>query len=55
MKKERSLLDPMVDRFKQIQERVEFAVVANTPISGRKVVNIAYLLMMRTGGKKKAY
>ena len=49
MKQEWSLLDPMVDLFEQIEEGVEFAEAANTPIPGGKVVNIAYLLILRTG------
>ena len=32
MKQEWSLLDPMVDLFEQIEEGVEFAEAANTPI-----------------------
>ena len=54
MKRECSLLDPMVDLFEQIEEGVEFSEAANTPISGGKVVNIAYLLILRTGGMEKA-
>ena len=50
MKQEWSLLDPMVDIFEQIEEGVEFSESANTPIPGGKVVNIAYLLILRTGG-----
>ena len=44
----------MVDLFEQIEEGVEFAEAANTPIPGGKVVNIAYLLILRTGGMEKA-
>ena len=40
----------MVDLFEQIEEVVEFAEAANIPIPGGKVVNIAYLLVFRTGG-----
>ena len=54
MKQEWSLLDPMVDLFDQIEEGLEFAESANTPIPGVKVVNIAYLLILRTGGMEKA-
>ena len=43
----------MVDLFEKIEEGVEFAEAANTPIPGGKVVNIAYLLILRTGGIKK--
>ena len=50
MKQEWSLLDPMVDLFKLIEEGVDFAEAANTPIPGGKVFNIAYLLIVRTGG-----
>ena len=45
----------MVDLFEQIEEGVEFAEAANTPIPGRKVVNIAYLMILRTGGMEKSY
>ena len=44
----------MVDLFEKIEEGVEFAVAANTPIPGGKVVNIAYLLILRTGVIEKA-
>ena len=54
MKQEWSLLDPIVDLFEQIEEGVEFAEAANTPIPGGKVVNIAYLMILRTGGMEKA-
>ena len=40
----------MVDLFEQIEEGVDFAETANTPIPGVKVVNIAYLLNLVTGG-----
>ena len=39
----------MVDLFEQIEEGVEFSEAANTPIPRRKVVNITYLLIIRTG------
>ena len=42
MKQEWSLLDPMVDLFEQIEEGVDFAEAANTPIPGGKLVNIAW-------------
>ena len=32
-----------------------FTEADNTPIPGGKVVNIAYLLILRTGGMEKAY
>ena len=54
MKQEWSLLDPMVDLFEKIEEGVGFTEAANTPIPGGKVVNIAYLLILRTGGTEKA-
>ena len=50
MKQEWSLLDPIMDIFEQIEEGVEFAEAANTPIPEGKVVNIAYLLILRTSG-----
>ena len=50
MKQEWLLLDPMVDLFEKIEEGIDFAEAANTPIPGRKMVNIAYLLILRTGG-----
>ena len=40
--------------FWKIEEGVEFAEAANTPIPGGKVVNIAYLLILRTGGMEKS-
>ena len=48
MKQEWLLRDPMVDLFEKIVEVVEFAEAANTPVPGGKVVNIAYLLILRT-------
>ena len=54
MKQEWSLLDTMVDLFEQIEEGVEFAEAANTPMPGGKVVNIAYLMIFRTGGMEKS-
>ena len=55
MKQAWSLLDPMVDLFEKIEEGVDFAEATNTPNPGGKVVNIAYLLILRTGGMEKAY
>ena len=49
MKQERSLLDPMVDLFEKIEEGVEFVEAVNIPIPRGGVVNIAYLLNLRTG------
>ena len=43
----------MVGLFDKIEEGVAFAEAANTPIPGGKVVNIADLLILRTGGMKK--
>ena len=53
MKQEWSLLDPMVELFEQIEEGVEFTEAANIPIPGGKVVNIVYLLILRTGRTEK--
>ena len=50
MKQEWSLLNPMVNLFKKIEEGLELSEASNTPIPGGKVVNIAYLLILRTGG-----
>ena len=44
----------MVNLFEQIEEGVKFAEAANTQIPVGKVVNIAYLLILRTGGMEKA-
>ena len=44
----------MVDLFENIEEGVEFTEAANTKIPGGKVVNIAYLIVLRTGGMEKA-
>ena len=54
MKQELSLLDPVVDLFEKIEEGVEFAEAANTPITGGKMANIAFLLIPRTRGMKKS-
>ena len=51
MKQLWSLLDPMVDLFEKNKEGVEFT---EAPIPGGKVVDIAYLLILRTGGMEKA-
>ena len=40
--------------FEQIEEGVELAEAANNPTPGGKVVNIAYLLILRTGGMEKS-
>ena len=40
----------MVDLFEKVEEVVDFAEAANTPIPGGEFVNIAYLLILRTGG-----
>ena len=53
MKQQWSLLDPMVYLFDKIEEGLEFSVAANTPIPEGKVVNIAYPLILRTGGIEK--
>ena len=44
----------MVNLFDQIEEGVDFSEAANTPIPVGKMVNIAYLLILRTGGREKA-
>ena len=44
----------MVGLFEKIEEVVEFEEAANTPIPGKKVVNTAYLLIIRTGGMEKS-
>ena len=54
MKQEWYLLDQMVYLFEQIEEGVEFLEAANTPIPGGEVVNISYLLIIRTVGIEKA-
>ena len=54
MKQEWLLLYPIVDLFEKIEKGVEFAEAADTPIPGGKAVNIAYLLILRTGGMEKA-
>ena len=54
MKQEWSFLDPMVELFEKIEEGMEFEEAANNPIPGGKVVNIAYLLILRTRGTRKS-
>ena len=49
-----SVLDQMVDLFKQVEEGLEFSETTNTPIPGGKEVNIVYLLILRTGGMEKS-
>ena len=49
MNQEWFLLDPMLDLLEHIEEGVEFAEAAKTPIPGGEVVNISCLLMPRTG------
>ena len=53
MKQEWSLLEPMVELFEKNEEGDEFGETANIPIPGWKVVNISYLLVLRTGGTEK--
>ena len=48
MKQEWSLLEPMVNLFEKIEEGVDFAEAAKTPIPGGEVVNISYLLIIST-------
>ena len=54
MKQEWSLLEPIMDLFEQIEEGVDFEEAANTPIPGGEVVNIAYLMILMTGGVEKS-
>ena len=44
----------MVDLFKKNEEEEDFVEATNTTIPGGKVVNIAYLLILRTGGMGKS-
>ena len=53
MKHEWSLLDTILDLSEKIEEGVKFAESATTPIPEGKVVNIAYLLILITGERKK--
>ena len=54
MKQKWSLLYTLVDLFEHIEEGVDFEESSNTPIPGGKVANIAYLLILRTGGMEKS-
>ena len=54
MNQEWSILDPMMDLFEKMEEGLEFAEAANTPIPEGKVVNIAYLLILRKWGTEKS-
>ena len=55
MKQELLFLDPLVDLFEKIDEGVEFVEAASTPTPGGKVVNIAYLKILRIRGMEKAF
>ena len=44
-----------MDLFKKMEEGVEFSESEKTPILRGKPVNIAYLLILRTGGMQKSY
>ena len=44
----------MVELLEKIEEVMEFVESNNTPIPGEKVVNIYYLLILRTGGMEKS-
>ena len=44
----------MVDLFEKIEEGVEFSEAASIPIPGEKVVNMVYLMILRTGGMEKS-
>ena len=43
-----------MELFEQFEEGVQFAEAANTPIPGVKVINVAYLLILSTGGMETA-
>ena len=43
----------MVELFEQIEEGVDFYEAENTPTPEGKVINIAYLLILSTGGMEK--
>ena len=45
----------MVELLEKIEEGVDFSETTNNPIRGWKVVNIAYLLILKTWGMKKSY
>ena len=49
MKQEWSLLYLIVDIFEKIEQGSNLTKAKNTPIPGVKVVNITYLLILRTG------
>ena len=53
IKQEWSLPEPMVELFEKIEEGVEFSEATNDPLPGGKVVNIAYLPILRNGGTEK--
>ena len=55
MKQEWFLLNPMVDLFEKIEEGSKLDETANIPTPGGKVVNIVYLLILRTGGMEKSW
>ena len=44
----------MVHIFEQVEEGVKFVEAANITIPGGKVVHIAYLLILRTGGMEES-
>ena len=44
----------MVDLFEKTEEGVEFLEAANTPIPEGGLANIAWLLILRTGGMEKS-
>ena len=44
----------MVELFEQIEKGVDFVKSANTIIPGGKMVNIAYLLILKTGRMEKS-
>ena len=50
MNQEWLILDPMVDLFEKIEEGLELSEAANTPTPKGKVINTAYLMILRTGG-----
>ena len=45
----------MVYLFEQIEEVMEFAEAASTPIPRGRVINIDYLVILRTGVIEKSY
>ena len=54
MKHDCSLKDSMMDLFDKIEEGAQLSKAGKTPIPGRKVFNITYLLIIRTEGMKKS-